>query len=75
MSLIFCATGQDCVQLDLMRRCCWFFVLVMITSMVHRCLVNDDTDELRVYLIQINVRLNEIGLTGEEIVALEESIE
>ena len=56
------------MQLDLMRRCSWFVVRVMMTSMVHRCLVTDDTDER--FLIQTNVRLNEFGVTGEEIVAL-----
>lgn len=68
LSLIFCSIGDDGVQLDLMRRCSWFVVRVMMTSMVHRCLVTDDTDER--FLIQTNVRLNEFGVTGEEIVAL-----
>ncbi len=31
LSLIFCSIRNDGVQLDLMRRCCWFVVLVMIT--------------------------------------------
>ena len=39
LSLIFCSIRNDGVQLDLMRRCCWFVVLVMITLMVHRCLM------------------------------------
>ena len=37
--------------------------------------VSGDTDERVVYLVQTNVRLNEFGVTGEEIVVLEELIE
>ena len=37
--------------------------------------MSDDTGERRVYLIQTNVRLNEIGVTGEEIAVSEESID